>query len=405
MKQTEAGEGNLADAWIVPWIAVGLLLAARLWTVMALPLDGLRGYGDFIHFFRMADLPGWPYLQSWSEFPPMFPFLAEILYRLAHGQEHVFVYLLFLTLMAADAGSLYLFTRLAMSMENRRDQLIATAAFTVVLSSLPYQWWYFDSLAVFFMLFSLYWWQQNKAIPAGLALAAGILTKYFPVLLLAAMYRQGRGKRFLLTACTGLGLTLLVNGILWISAPEMTAASLASQSQKGSWETVWALADGNLSTGNFGPEIERLDPAKAYIPRGKPAAFSPLASLALFGSVGLGALLSVKVKNFQEMTWMTGLAFCLLFLWSPGWSPQWVFYLIPLLLLGSRPREGILMAFVLIFLNLLEWPVLLSRGLFWGLWLTIPLRTLLILVLGLSWYQKLRGALQHKEALGPAVQP
>ena len=40
---------------------VGLFLAARAFLLISLPLEGLRGYGDFQHFFNLAKL-GWPFL-------------------------------------------------------------------------------------------------------------------------------------------------------------------------------------------------------------------------------------------------------------------------------------------------------------------------------------------------------
>jgi hypothetical protein len=44
----------------------------------------------------------------------------------------------------------------------------------------------------------------------------------------------------------------------------------------------------------------------------------------------------------------------------------------------------------LVLVNLLEWPVLLSRGLFWGLWLTVPLRAVLHLLVAAMFWQVVR---------------
>ena len=48
-----------------------------------------------------------------------------------------------------------------------------------------------------------------------------------------------------------------------------------------------------------------------------------------------------------------------------------------------------LFAALLILINLLEWPLLLSRGMFWGLYLTVPLRTALIALLGYDYWRRL----------------
>ena len=68
-------------------------------------------------------------------------------------------------------------------------------------------------------------------------------------------------------------------------------------------------------------------------------------------------------------------------LWLPGYSPQWVLYLVPLILLALPFRMGVMMAVVLVLVNLLEWPVLLSRGVFDGLWLVVPVRFILTALL------------------------
>ncbi|HQN43413.1 MAG TPA: hypothetical protein PLA25_04725 [Anaerolineaceae bacterium] len=73
-----------------PRFLVGGLMIARLLMLLALPLEGLRGYGDFQHFFNLAAIPGWPYLDHWVEFPPIFPFLIELLYRISGAQQHTF---------------------------------------------------------------------------------------------------------------------------------------------------------------------------------------------------------------------------------------------------------------------------------------------------------------------------
>ena len=86
-----------------------------------------------------------------------------------------------------------------------------------------------------------------------------------------------------------------------------------------------------------------------------------------------------------------GLTWCIFLLWSPGWSPQWVLYLIPLILLTLDDRNAVLMTIILVLVNLLEWPVLLSRGYQWGLLLTIPLRTLMLILLAWLWYQQIAG--------------
>ena len=370
-------------------------LFVRVPLLLALPYDGLRGYGDFIHFFDLASLPGLPYLQYWAEFPPVFPFLSELLLALSGGQEHVYSYLLILLLFAADLGSLLLFTRLESRLDDQPPAWRAVI-YAAILAGLAYSWWYFDSLAVFFTLLALELsFSRRSAVFAGGALALGILTKLFPVLLLPALWRWLPARRAAWISAAAAVLVIVVYGGLWAASPQFTQASLQSQSAKGSWETVWALLDGNLQTGNFGPETARLDPASAALPVGNPPLVPPWAGLVVFAALGLLLWMKYHPHNLRAVLAFAGFTWVIFLLWSPGWSPQWVLYLLPLILLVLPHRLALLLTGALILVNLLEWPLMLSRGLFQALPLTIILRALLLVLLGLQFWQETRPAPVH----------
>ena len=69
---------------------------------------------------------------------------------------------------------------------------------------------------------------------------------------------------------------------------------------------------------------------------------------------------------------MTVLVF---FLWSRGWRPQWLGTLVPLVLLSLPLERAVLYLVVLTFVNIAEWPVLLSRGFTQWLYVTVLVRT------------------------------
>lgn len=367
-------------------VLVFLLIRATL--LLALPFEGLRTYGDHAHFFNLAALPGLSYFDFWSEFPPLFPFLSELLYHLSGGVEHVYTYLLILLLSAAGLGAILLFERIATRL-GLEDSLRRAVLFAAILAALPYAWWYFDILTIFFALLAL-----NVALsrrpPAlsGLAFGLGILTKLFPALFLPALWKFLPRRRAVTITAVALALPLLVYGVFWLASPQFTTASLQSQAAKGSWETVWALFDGNLQTGNFGPLNQRADPAAAALPMGNPPVVSPWLRLAVFGALGLFLFLRARLDQPRRALSFAGLTAAIFFLWSPGWSVQWVLYLLPLIFLTLPLPLALLLGAAHLFTNLLEWPTLLSRDMFYTLPLTILLRSFLLLLLALVWWQQ-----------------
>ena len=373
-------------AWFIPL----LFFAVRLMMVITFPLEGLLGFGDLRHFYNLAQM-GLPFIDYWVEFPPVFPFLSSLLYTLAGVHEHAYFYMLVIILSIAQSATIYVFIKLCGEIYQGMAAVWRIFLYTLITLGLSYGWWYFDPLAVLFTLLGIYFVLKGRDSLAGCALAAGILVKFFPLLVIPAVWRFRGVKRALKITLIAIGISAFVYLGLYMISPDHTAASLASQLNKGSWETVWALLDGNYDTGNFGPLRERLDAGRAFNLQGNPARISPLITLTVFLLVGAWLFYRARLDEPVHFIAFTGLTWCIFLIWSPGWSPQWVLYLIPFILLTLDERHAILMSVILILVNLLEWPVLLSRGYPWGLLLTIPIRTLVMFLLAWLWYQQVFG--------------
>jgi hypothetical protein len=370
---------------LMKWTPLFFVIA-RFVLFLSLPLDAIRGYGDYWNFYSLAEL-GWPFFDLWVEFPPVFPFLSALLFRLTGERQHAYEYLLALTLSFFQAGNIHLFLRLAkkhFGIEVARRRIWVYFA---LLVGLFYGWGYFDPVAVFAMLLGLDLLVREKDFLAGGAFAFGALTKWFPLLGLVLLWRRRSSKRATQVTALVLGIIVAVYGVLMLLSPEMTIASLRAQVGRGSWETVWALIDGNLSTGNLGSAVDRLDPSTANLSARNPALISPWLTLIPFAVLGGWLYWMAPRKNHISMISFFGLTLSVFFLWSPGWSPQWVLYLLPLILLALPEREAILMALVWVMMSLLEWPILLSRGYFQTLWVIIPIRTLLLILLVIVFWQ------------------
>jgi hypothetical protein len=365
-----------------------LLVAARLMLLMTQTTEGLWGLGDSYHFFELSALPGWPYFDHWVEFPPVFPFISELILRVANEEQHIFSTLLVVLFSATDVGNLWLFARIEKKV-NPQPQSWRLWTYFAFLAVLVYGWWYFDPLAVFCLLLGVDLLLADKDLGAGLILGLGVLLKMFPLLGLVVLWRQPM-KRILKVGVTCFGVAIFVYAALWLLSPEFTQASLMSQFSKGSWETVWALIDGNFRTGNFGPVQLRLDANLLAVGQGNPAKVPTWLTLIVFGGVGLWGLFQTKCETPKEKVVCVGWAFTLLFLWSSGWSVQWVLFLLPVMLLVFPKTMAVMGSLVFVMVNLLEWPVLLSRGWFHYLPVTILLRTLILFLVALQFFEGMR---------------
>ena len=381
-------------------LVLTLFFTSRLMLLMAFPPENLIFYGDYQHYFNLADLTRrgfYPYLNYWYEFPPIFPYLNIAVYTLAGQQLKNYILLLAFVLLLVECGNLYLLYRLAFTLYGRIPALTIAWIYTALFVPIFFWLGNFDALTTFFILLALYSLIKNKSKLLAVALGLGTMVKYLPIILLATVWRAKGLKAACLYGAATLVISLLIFGPFALASPTFTLASLQAQAGKSSYETVWALLDGNITTGNFGPLADHFDPAKAATPLNNPAIIPTWLTLIPFGLLGLFILTRPRLPASPAPGWgspfdtiiFTTLTFVIFFLWSPGWSPQWQSFLVPLLLLAFPEKRAVLFIIALGFINFLEWPVILSRGLTNLLPITIIARTLLFILLAVELYRLL----------------
>jgi len=363
-----------------------LFLIARLIMVVSIPLEGLKSYGDYWNFYQLA-ATGRPFLDLWLEFPPLFPVLSRGVYLMVGGREHSYIYALIVIFSIFQAANIFFFQKIASNINTGKEAISRTVVYAFFLIGLFYGWAYFDSLAVFFLLLGIYLIIINKSRSAGLLIGVGGLIKWFPLLILPAAWKWLGTKKALTAVVIALVVIGLGWGLLFGISPEFTKASLIAQGAKGSWETIWALIDGNFSTGNFSPEINRAIPASASISTGNPPVIPSWLSLLAIGGVGFLVFWKSTIDSAVKLVGFSGFTLIMFFLWSPGYSPQWTLYLLPLVILCFDNNRSRLLALVLVLINLLEWPILLSRGWFQFLDEVVLLRTAIFFLLALLFGQ------------------
>ncbi len=385
-----------SSTWRSPepiWLVLMVFVSTRLMMLMAWPAENLTLYGDYVHSFGLGALSGTgnlPFVHYWSEYPPLFPFLNLVLYRLSGEVFKNYALLLSLTLLLFESGSLYLLYRLAADVWS--EDRAARVGWTYAALYVPVFIWLgtFEAITTFFMLAAL--WALRRARPgwAGVFIGLGALAKLWPLALVLVAWRERGWRSALTSGLIALLVCLAILGPLLVLAPDFTLASLQAQVSKSSWQTVWAMLDGNLeNTGNFGPLDERFDPARATATLHNPSRLPIWLTFVPFAALGLFIIRRPVRQDGRDMPIFAALLITLMLLWSKGWSPQWQMVTIPLLLLSLAPGRAVLFVVALGFVNILEWPVILSRGLTLLLPLTIAARTLIFALLGWVLYREL----------------
>lgn len=379
-----------------------LFFTGRLMLLLAFPPENLIFYGDYRHYFNLADMTRqgfYPFIHYWYEFPPIFPYLNIGVYLLAGGQLKNYIPILAFVLLVVECGNLYLLYRLALTLHGPARGIKTAWIYTALF--IPVFFWLgnFDALTTFFILLGLYSLIKHRNKLLAVALGLGTMVKFLPVLLLATIWRARGLKTTLIYGGAVVVISLLIFGPFALASPRLTLASLQAQAGKSSYQTVWALIDGNYTTGNFGPLADHFDPAQAARPVNNPARIPTWLTLIPFGAVGLFIFTrprSLPDASFETVVFTT-LTFIVFILWSQGWSPQWQTFLIPLLLLTLPDKRAVLFIIVLGFVNFLEWPVMLSRGLNSLLPVTIITRTLILVLVGVELYQIFTAAKRRDE--------
>jgi len=384
-------------AWRRYLPVVVLFVALRLMILATFPADNLALFGDYVYYYELAaysDQGYLPFIHYWSEYPPVFPFLSVGVYQLSRllgGDYRVYIYLMGLVMLAFNTANLALFLRLARRLAGDEAAERLGWVYSVLFVPLIYTWWTFDALTVFSLLLALELLLSGHERWSAAAMGVGALVKLVPLLVFPAVVRTRPWRRWLaygLTAAAVIGAVVVP--LVWAGGA-MAVASFRAPGGWSSWQTVWALLDGNLRTGLLGPATDHFDLSLATKPVGNPAWVPESVRLVAFGLLYAAIFWRAHLGECpRRLVAFVCLTFVLFFLWSKGWSPQWQTLLFPLLLLVLPLGRSVLFILALSFVNLAEWPVLLSRGLNAWLYLTVPVRTGLFVLLIVELWRKVK---------------
>lgn len=343
----------------------------------------------YLHFPALSEAGFYPYLDYWSEHPPIFPWLAVGIYRLsllvpAWGNS-LLVYnsLLRWALLLFDTGSLVLLYAISCRLRPA-DEAVQTAVH-YALSFAPFfvllNW--YDSIPLFFMLLAIWGMVEDRPAVSGLGAALGFLSKLFPVTVVPAavqVFRKWPQWGILL----GVMISIILAGLLpfWLANPEQTTAHINNILSRPAYQTVWALLEGQTQFGLVAPLDLRIDPATAIVPTSNKVNWVVI-SIIFFGVGGFLWIQPIDWREPKRSVAFVGLTFGLFLLYSRGLSAPWTILMIALTFLILHSWRALVYTWLVCLFVVMEWPV--AYYIFlqtsWVASLVIVLRTLLFVAL------------------------
>jgi len=342
--------------------------------LMYTPQGLLNAYTDYHHYYRTAQLSDrgyYPYVNSWSEYPPLLGYTTQAVYSavraimpmggLTDFSYQVFARLLGAVMLIFETGSLILLHRIAVKAWDVERANWLGWVYSAL--SVPLFYWNASQTSnfVFFTLLAVYWFMADKRGASAVSLALGMLIKLTPVFLLGSV------ARFLWPALKPIARYVLIVAIVFalafvpfivLGGTSYTIASLASNLVRASWSTPWAILDGNWGVGDVGDIATRTQLDLAYRVYGNPPAIPGIMNIVIFGLIFLWLFRRpIDQHDPRHFIWFSTLMLLLFHLWSKGWSPQWSMLIIPFILLSFPNPRGLGWVLILTLLLFIEWPL------------------------------------------------
>jgi len=371
------------------WLLLALFLVFRLLTLLVLRPGGfIRDWSDFDTYLgiaRLSDYGLYPFLHFWLEWPPLVPWLAVGAYQVSllfppwTDQRLWFTLILGTVFVLFETGNFALLYRLAMrcaeaetaqeeldgEQERRGWYALRVVVFYALLFTPVYAMLgFFDAIALFFLLLALDLILRGRLVASAMSVGVGFLVKLTPMLFVPVALRRlwdevGDWRTWLQDAALYVvtsALTVLVLLLPFLLAqPAWVTTAARAMAGRSSWETVWALLEGYYGYGTVGGD--RLNPAEtsfAVHPGGLPWWLITLA----FGLLYLFFWTRpADYRRARHVAGFAGLTVTLFLLYSKGFSPQFLVYLLPFVVLLFPNGRGVAYSLVLTVLNVLEQPV------------------------------------------------
>lgn len=423
------------------FILLLLLFAVfRLLTLVAFKPGGhVLDFSDFYWYRTFAELTRqgyYPFANLWTPYPPLFSAVMLPLYELSALLPPWDYANLWFTLLLGgffllfEIGNFILLYLFALEIHRPASDDAADSAAAIRLSLRP-AWIYaaffvpvytitgwFEHYPIFFFLLSLYLLLKNRPYLSAVFTGIGFMVKLLPLVLVPVavqlfsrvkyLWEPGRGRsaiskfnphhpptggenwRFVIPfdlPRTAIYLAVFAGTVIAISLPfyRLNPALFFGPQQisaeRLSWETVWALIDGNYNYGILPLDLRNL----TWTPGDGSGTRIPwLPVTAVFGLVyGWFYTRPLNWRQPKNSLAFTGFTLSLFLLWSKGYSPQWLNWLLFFVALLLPNLRGITYAIILSLGNIIEsnFYYIIFPEERWLLVTTVLLRTLLLMAL------------------------
>ena len=389
-----------------------LFISFRALTLAAYRPGGLvLDFSDFYWYreFAQLDRQGYvPYHTLWTTYPPLFPFLMINLWKVSvllppwEFNNLWFTLLLGGVFLLFESGNLILLYLLALKIYPLAEAFKPAWIYAGLFAPVYTVTGWFESYPLFFFLLSLYLLIIGRPYLSALMTGVGFMIKLIPLVLLPigvqwVPQRSAWGRLRLRALRLDLDIqgvfiylfifiaTVLVIGYPFYRLnPNLIFGSLQITGARGSWETIWALLEGNYTYGIIPLDMRDL----TWRPAAGSGSPLPWRWITLaFGLVYL--FLYTRPINWRvpkTAIAFTALTICLFFLYAKGYSPQWLGWLLIFTSLLLPNLRGTLYAIILSVANIVEanFFFIIFPETHWLLAATVLLRTGLIIILAVE---------------------
>jgi len=436
-----------------------LFITFRVLVLAAFRPGGLvLDFSDFYWYRSFAELTRqgyYPYDNLWTTYPPLFPLVMIAIYQLSSLlPPWEFANLWFTLLLGGffllfEIGNFILLYLMAKEIYPTTSDTLRPvwiyALFFVPVYTLT---GWFESYPLFFFLFSLYLLLKNRPYLSAFFTGIGFMIKLIPLILMPVAiqlfskikyeltFKNSRARlirhsqlnisdsnfilhpssfilpfdlpRIAIYLAIFLLTIILIATPFYLMNPDLILGSQQITGARQPWETVWALIDGNYDYGIIPLDMRDL----SWTPGDAPPTRIPwLWVTAIFGLVY--AWFYTRPLDWRQprnVLAFVGFTLCLFMLWSKGYSPQWLGWILFFIALLLPNLRGVTYAAILSIANIIEanFYFIMFPTQRWLFAATVLVRTFLFIALafeflGLIWPQSVTPRVAKIRGWGLAV--